>query len=167
MSTERKATFFIGHDLRRLVNDPKALDPYIGPLPGNSWPEHITIIPPIWELENEKPERLFERLARTAATLHSFDVTPIGDASFDGTTPVTLVDGAQALHYMLVGLFDTNGYTNAYVSREFIGPDYNGHTSHLDGVLPPRQPVHVDSISIFRNVNGKKFVDRRIKLREN
>ena len=161
--SKRGATFFIGHDLRILPPNPNGSDPYVGPLPGNRWPEHFTIIPPVWELENEKPERVFKVIGQCARTLSAFDVTPTGDASFG--RQVTLVDGLEALHYMMVGILDTHGYADQY-PRDFIGPDYNGHTSHVDGTLPPLKPTHVDHVSIFRhNVLGEKFVERRIKLK--
>jgi len=165
MTAERKASFFIGHDLRNLAPLPSGADPYVGAVPNNQWPEHFTITPPVFELPGVRPERLFKELTRIAETLNSFTITPTGDTSFDGQTMTTLVNGLDALHYMAVGLLDTNGYAGQYISRDFIGPDYNGHTSHLEGVLPLRKEIYVDHISIFRNVNGAKFVDRRILLK--
>ena len=162
--SERKATFFFGVDLRRLPVNPSEFDPYLGPMPNNDWPEHLTISPPAWEVNGLNPERIFNDFGRAAEKLMEFDVYPIGDASFDGKTRVTLDDGLQPLHYLAVGCLDTHGYRDQY-PRGFIGPDYNGHTSHLDGVLPPRQPIHVDSVTVYRNVNGEKFADRRFKLK--
>lgn len=98
--------------------------------------------------------------------LHSFEVTPIGDASFGGATPVNLVEGMEALHYASMGVLDLNGYPEQFVSRDFVGPNYNGHSSSMNGeTLTLGEPILVDSVSIFRNVGGAKFVERRIPLK--
>lgn len=165
MASEHASYFFVGHDLRNLAPLISGADPYVGQLPNNSWPEHFTVTPPVFEIPGFRPERIFKEMTRVAETLNAFDITPIGDTSFDGETMTTLVDGLDALHYLMLGLLDNNGYRDQFVSRDFVGPDYNAHTSHLEGVLPPRKTVHVDSVSVFRKVGGKKFVDRRIMLK--
>lgn len=166
MTAERKAKFFFGVDLRHLDVDPDFFDPYLGPLPGNEWPAHITVCPPVLEIPGVNPERLFVHLGDAVSKLTEYDVYPKGDASFDGSTRVTLIDGGQPLHLMAIGALETHGYHGQY-PREFIGPDYTGHTSHLEGALPPRQPIRVKSVTVYRNVDGLKFADRRFMLKKN
>lgn len=161
--SEFRNKFFIGHDLRRLSLLSNGADPYVGPLPGNKYPEHLTIVPPVLEKSPGETEKIIREIARIASTMNPFDVRPTGDASFNGQVMVTLVDGLDALHYAMLGILETHGYTDLY-DHQFVGPNYDAHTSHLEGVLPPRELIHVDHISIFRSIDGFKYVDRRILL---
>ena len=167
MTAERKATFWLGHDLRTPPVSQVGFDPLVGRLPDNRWPKHLTVIPPVWELPSESPDKIFKLLSRTLATLHAFEATPVGDASFGGEVPVTLVEGLEALHYEAMGILDLNDYREQFLSREFVGPNYNGHSSSMNGeTLVLGEPIVVNSVSIFRNVDGTRFVERRIRFKE-
>ena len=161
--SEFRNTFFVGHDLRDLSIPSNGADPYVGPLPGNKYHEHITIFPPVLEKSPGETEIIIREIARIAGTMNSFDVTPTGDASLNGQFMVTLVDGLGALHYTLLGIFESHGYAGRYDST-YVGPNYSAHTSHLAGVLPPRKPIHINHISVFRNSQGRKYTERRIHL---
>lgn len=166
MVAERNASFFFAADLRDLIVNPEEFDPYLGHLPGNDWPMHLTVCPPVQEIPGINPDRVFADFGNAAKKLFQFDVVPIGDASFDdGETRVTLVDGGQSIHLMAIGALETHGYHNSY-PHDHIGPNYNGHISHQEGVLPPRQPIRIKSVTVFRRVNGRKFADRRFILNE-
>lgn len=166
MTAERNASFFFATDLRELAVNPEEFDPYLSPLPGNDWPMHLTVCPPVQEVLGINPDRVFADFGNAVKKLYEFDVFPIGDASFDdGETRVTLVDGGQPIHLMAIGALETHGYHD-YYSHDHIGPNYNGHISHQVGILPPRQPIRISSVSLFRKVNGKKFAERRFVLKK-
>ena len=160
--TNRPPTFFLGCDIRKLEHERGQTDPYIGPT--DEWPSHITLLPPVTELNGAPPEDVFAEFEAIARRTSPMQVRPIRDAYFgDGETLVTVVEDLKILHFALIGVLHSYGYDGSYPDQ-FTGKRYNAHTSRVPGDLAPHDAIVLDSMSIFRKKDGRKYIQERLRF---
>lgn len=159
--TEKKRTFFVGCDLRRFDRAPGKISPYLGKLA--AWPPHITLLPPVTELEDRLPDDVFGEFAEIAKRTQPIRVRPVREVYFDAETPVTVIEDLRVLHYALVGVLHAYGYDGRY-PEAFAGRGYNAHTSHLDGSIIPVENRTLDSMTIFRRSGDTMLAAQRLEF---
>ena len=163
MSEFKRPSFFVGCDIRKLSYERGESDPYIGTV--DAWPQHITLLPPVEELDGQLPDDVFREFAEIAKRTAPFRVIPIRDAMFgeDGETEVTIVEDLKVLHFALLGVLHAYGYDGQYPEM-YTGKRYSAHTSRGTGILPPADAITLDSMSIFRKRNGKRYIQERLQF---
>lgn len=159
---DRPPSFFFGYDLRTLAPLPDGSDPYVALL--DDWPQHITAFPPVTELPGISPEPLFADVREIVHRSPVPIVVPSHDALFASEQKVTVFDDLRHIHYALLGAVTAYGYADQYPA-EYAGTDYNAHTSHMEGIVPPSAPIALTGLSVWRrNSAGQKYTFARYKF---